>query len=327
MIRSAIIGTGSYLPEKIMTNADWEKLVDTTDEWITTRTGIKERHFAADNQATSDLVTEACIRAIVDARVDKDDIDMIIVATISPDTAYPSTGNWVQKKLGMKSIPSFDVSAACSGFLYGLIMADSFIKTGLAQKVLVAGAEIMSRIVNWEDRNTCVLFGDGCGAVVLSATEEKGVGILSSCWGADGNLGELLIQPAGGSAKPASKETLEQKLHYVHMKGNEVFKHAVLRMEESAEKAVKLAGLTFDDIDLYIPHQANIRIIDATLRRAGIPRERAFINVDSIANISSATIPIALDQARKQGRIKAGQTLLMSSFGAGFTWGGIVVRF
>jgi 3-oxoacyl-[acyl-carrier-protein] synthase III len=326
MTRSAIIGTGSYLPEKIMTNADWEKLVDTTDEWITTRTGIKERHFAAPGQATSDLVAEAAARALADAKVDKENIDILIVATISPDTAYPSTGNWVQKKLGMRLIPSFDISAACSGFLYGLIMADSFIKTGLAKKVLVAGAEIMSRIINWEDRNTCVLFGDGSGAVVLSATEEEGKGILSTYWGADGSLGDLLMQPAGGSAMPASPETLAKKLHFVHMKGNEVFKHAVLRMEESAEKAVELAGLTVDDIDLYIPHQANIRIIDATLKRAGIPRDRAFINVDKIANISSATIPIALDQARKQKRIMPGENLLMSSFGAGFTWGGIVVR-
>lgn len=325
MIRTAIIGTGSYLPEKVMTNADWEKLVDTSDEWITTRTGIKERHFAAPDQATSDLVAMAAKRALEDANVDKDEIDILLVATISPDTNYPSTGNWVQKKLGMRMIPSFDVSAACSGFLYGLIMADSFIKSGLAKKVLVAGSEIMSRIVNWEDRNTCVLFGDGAGAAVLSATEED-KGILSTYWGADGNLGELLVQPAGGSAMPASIETVEKKLHCVHMKGNEVFKHAVLRMEESAEKAVQLAGLTFDDIHLYIPHQANIRIIDATLKRANIPRERAFINVDSIANISSATIPIALDQARKQNRIKAGENLLLSSFGAGFTWGGIAIR-
>jgi 3-oxoacyl-[acyl-carrier-protein] synthase-3 len=309
-----------------MTNADWEKLVDTTDEWITTRTGIKERHFAADNEATSDLVAKAAARAIEDAGIDKDDIDIIIVGTISPDTPYPSTGNWVQKKLGMRTIPSFDLSAACSGFLYGLIAADSFIKSGLAKTVLVAAAEIMTRIMDWEDRNTCVLFGDGCGAAVLKATEED-IGILSTYWGADGNLGDLLMQPAGGSAMPATHETVEQKKHCVHMKGNEVFKHAVLRMQESAMQALELANLTGDDIALYIPHQANIRIIDACIKRAGIPREKTMFNIDKTANVSGATIPIALDKARKEGRLKQGDYLLMSSFGGGFTWGGIVVKF
>jgi 3-oxoacyl-[acyl-carrier-protein] synthase-3 len=309
-----------------MTNEDWEQLVDTSDEWITTRTGIKERHFAAEEEATSDLVTKAAALAIEDAGIDKDDIDILVVGTISADTHYPSTGNWVQKKMGMRPIPSFDVSAACSGFLYGLIMADSFIKSGLARNVLVAGAEIMTRIMNWEDRNTCVLFGDGCGAAVLSATEEDGHGIISTYWGADGNLGDLLLQPGGGSAIPPTHESIDKKLHCVHMKGNEVFKHAVLRMQESAIKAIELAGLSSDDIDLYIPHQANIRIIDATIKRAGIPRERTMINIDKIANVSAATIPIALDQARKEGRLNPGDTLLMSSFGGGFTWGGIVVR-
>jgi 3-oxoacyl-[acyl-carrier-protein] synthase III len=326
MIRTKIIGTGSFLPEKVMTNDDWAKLVDTSDEWITTRTGIKERHFAAKDEATSDLVTKAASLAIQDAGINKDQIDLIIVATVSPDNSYPSTGNWVQKKLGIGPIPSFDLSAGCSGFLYGVIIAKAFISSGMAKTVLVAGAEIMSRIIDWEDRNTCVLFGDGAGAAVLTATNEDGRGILSTYWGADGNLGELLIQPAGGSAMPASLETIEKKLHTVRMKGNEVFKHAVLRMEESAMKALELANLTGDDIDLYIPHQANVRIIDATIKRAGIPREKTFINIDKIANISGGTIPIALDHARKEGRIKEGQILLMSSFGAGFTWGGIVIK-
>ncbi|MCP4216233.1 MAG: ketoacyl-ACP synthase III [bacterium] len=326
MTRASIIGTGSYLPEKVMTNEDWAKIVDTSDEWIISRTGIKKRHFAAEGQATSDLVTEASKRAIEDAGIDKDEIDLIIVATITPDTAYPSTGNWVQKKLGLGTIPSFDVSAGCSGFLYGVIMADSFIKSGLAKKVLVAGSEVMSRAINWQDRNTCVLFGDGAGAAIFSATEED-KGILATHWGADGNLGELLIQPAGGSRMPASAKTVEENLHTVHMKGNEVFKHAVLRMQEAAMKSVELAGLTSDDIDLFIPHQANERIIGATIKRAKIPREKTFINIADTANISAGTIPIALDQARKQGRISEGGVLLMSAFGAGFTWGGVVVRF
>jgi 3-oxoacyl-[acyl-carrier-protein] synthase-3 len=325
MTRSQIIGTGSYLPEKVVTNDDWAKLVDTSDEWITSRTGIKERHFIADDQAASDLVVEAALEAIKDANIDKDDIDLIIIGTVCPDTAFPSTGNWVQKKLELKPIPSFDLSAACSGFLYGLIAADSFIKTGVAKTVLVAGVEVMSRIINWEDRNTCVLFGDGAGAAILTSTENE-KGIMSTYWGADGNLGELLKQPAGGSAIPASIESVTNKLHTVHMKGNEVFKHAVLRMQEAAMKAMELAHLTSDDIDLYIPHQANFRIIDATIRRARIPLEKTFVNIDKIANVSAATIPIALDQARKQGRLQPGNHVLMSAFGAGFTWGGVVVK-
>jgi 3-oxoacyl-[acyl-carrier-protein] synthase-3 len=324
--RSAIVGTGHYLPEKVITNDDWAKLVDTSDEWITKRSGIKERHFVSDGEATSDMVTTAATRAIEDAGIDKNDIDLIVVGTISPDNAYPSTGNWVQKKLEMPTVPSFDVSAACSGFLYGIIIADSFIRSGMAKTILVAGAEIMSRIINWEDRSTCVLFGDGAGASVVTAAREDDRGILSTCWGSDGNLGDLLKQPAGGSAMPASMETVQKKLHTVHMKGNEVFKHAVLRMQDAAIKAIELANLTSADIDLYIPHQANIRIIDATIKRAGIPLEKTYINIDKIANISSATIPIGLDQARKEGRIKPGDTVLMSSFGAGFTWAGVVVR-
>lgn len=327
MIRSVIRGTGSYLPEKIVTNEDWAKLVDTSDEWISTRTGIKERHFAADDQATSDLIFEAAKGAIEDSGIKKSDIDLIIIGTISGDTPYPSTGNWVQKKLGLKPTPSFDVGAACSGFLYSLIIADSFLKAGAAKTILVAGAEIMTKIMNREDRATCVLFGDGAGAVILSAENGGNRGVLSTYWGADGNLGDLLIQPAGGSAMPATVETVEKKLHTVHMKGNEVFKHAVLRMQEAAVNAIERAGLTSEDIDLFIPHQANKRIIDATIRRAKIPPEKTFVNIDKIANISSATIPIALDQANKQGRIKPGANVLMSAFGAGFTWAGAVVRF
>ncbi len=326
MIRAKIIGTGHFLPARVMTNDDWAKRVDTSDEWIVTRTGIRERHIASDSEATSDLVCEASKQALDAAQVDKNSLDLIIVGTISGDTAYPSTANWVQKKMGIKPIPSFDIGAACSGFLYGLILANSFIKTGVAKRILVAGAEIMTKIINWEDRNTCVLFGDGAGAVVLEATEGD-TGIISTCWGADGNLGELLYQPAGGSAIPASIESVQKRLHTVHMKGNEVFKHAVLRMQEAAVEAIRLAGITSDDISLYIPHQANIRIIEATIKRAKIPIEKTYINIDKIANISSATIPIALDQAFRENRIKPGDNVLLSSFGAGFTWAGVVVRF
>ena len=326
MKHAAIIGLGSYLPKRIVTNQDWEKMVDTTDEWITSRSGIKERHFASAEQASSDLAVEAAKKAIRDAKIDKSEIDLIIVGTITPDNVFPSTANWVQKKLGLQPLPSFDISAACSGFLYGLILADSMIKAGTARTILVIGVEIMTKIMDWKDRSTCVLFGDGAGAAVLRATDEE-KGILSTYWGADGNLGDLLIVPAGGSAMPATHETVDQKLHTLRMKGNEVFKHAVLRMQEAAINAMQRAHLTSDDIDLFIPHQANIRIIKATIKRAKIPAEKTIINIDKIANVSAATIPIALDQAKKEGRIKSGSTVLLSAFGAGFTWAGIVIRF
>jgi len=327
MKNAKIIGTGSYLPERIMTNEDWEKLVETSDEWIVSRTGIKQRHIAADNEATSDMIVKAAKLAIQDAGIDKDDIDLIIVGTITPDNAYPSTANWVQKKLGIKPVPSFDVGAACSGFLYALNIANSMIKAGTAKTVLVAGAETMTKALNWKDRNTCVLFGDGAGVAILQSSEDTDKGIISTYWGADGNLGELLYQPAGGSAMPASAETVEKNLHTVHMAGNEVFKHAVLRMQESAMKAMEIAGLTGDDVDLFIPHQANLRIINATIRRAKIPLEKTFINIDKIANISAGTIPIALDHARKENRIKEGDKVLLAAFGAGFTWGSALIKF
>jgi len=326
MTRAAILGIGSYLPERVVTNADWAKMVDTSDEWISTRTGIKERHFAAPEQATSDLAVEAARNAIKDAGIDPQEIDLIMIGTISGDNAYPSTANWVQKKLGLTPIPSFDLGAACSGFLYGLIVADSLIRAGTVKKILLVGAETMTKFMDWEDRNTCVLFGDGAGAVILGATEEE-KGVLSTYWGSDGNLGDLLIQPAGGSAMPPSHDTVDKKLHAIKMKGNEVFKHAVLRMQEAASRAIELAGLTDEDIDLFIPHQANIRIIDATIKRANIPLEKTMINIDKIANISAATIPIAMDHAKKQGRINPGTNLLLSAFGAGFTWAGLVIRF
>lgn len=325
MKRARIIGTGSYLPEKVMTNEDWSRLVDTNDEWITTRTGIKERHFAAEGEATSDLVAKAALRAVDDAGLEPTDIDTMIVATVTPDTAYPSTANWTQKKMGIPPIPSFDIGAGCTGFLYGLIVAQSMLLSGVSKRILVSGAEILSRMINWEDRNTCVLFGDGAGAAVLTA-EEGESGMLSTFWGADGNLGDLLLQPAGGTAMPASEETVRLHKHTVHMAGNEVFKHAVLRMQESAMEALKGAGWTAEDVDLYIPHQANTRIIDATIRRAGIPQEKTVVTIDHIANVSAATIPLSLDEVRKNGRLKEGDNLLMTAFGAGLTWAGVTMR-
>ena len=325
MKRFKILGTGSALPEKVLTNKDLEKMVDTSDEWITTRTGIKERHVADENTAASDLVVEAARKAIEMAGIDKSEIDCIIVATISPDTLFPSTGCWVQKKLGLKEIPAFDISAACSGFLYGIQIMTDLMEGGTCKTVLLAGVEVLTKITDWEDRSTCVLFGDGAGAIIARKTD-KDRGLLSSVWGADGNLGELLIQPAGGSRIPASVESVKNKLHYVKMKGNEVFKHAVRRMGDAADSALKKANLTAEEISLFIPHQANIRIIEATCKRTGVSMDKTHITIDKYANMSSATIPIALDDAVRKGKIKEGDNVLFAAFGAGFTWAASVIK-
>jgi 3-oxoacyl-[acyl-carrier-protein] synthase III len=327
MARATIAGTGAYLPEKVLTNHDLERMVETSDEWITQRTGIKERHVAADREATSDLVIAAARPAMEMARVKPADIDCVIIATISPDTLFPSTGCWVQKGLGLRpGIPAFDVSAACSGYLYGLVVADTLIQTGLHSCILLAGAEVLSRVTNWEDRTTCILFGDGAGATIIKPAADEKRGLVAACWGADGNLGELLIQPAGGSRLPATPETIEKKLHTCRMSGNEVFKHAVRTMAEAAETVLRKAGMGPDDIDLFIPHQANIRIIEATCQRMGIPLEKTVTAIDRIANVSAATIPIGLDMANRAGRIKDGDTILLDAFGAGFTWGAAILR-
>ncbi len=325
MKRFKILGTGSSLPPKILTNEDLEKMVDTSDEWITTRTGIKTRHIADENTAASDLVKDAAEKALEMAGIDRNEIDCIIVATITPDTLFPSTGCWVQKKLGLKDIPSFDISAACSGFLYGLQVMADLMEADTCNTVLLAGVEVLSKITDWTDRSTCVLFGDGAGVIIARKTQEDS-GLLSSVWGADGSLGELLIQPAGGSRIPASKESVEKGLHYVKMQGNEVFKHAVRRMGDASEEALKKAGLTADDIALFIPHQANIRIIESTCKRTGISMDKTYITIDRYANMSSATIPIALDDAVREGKIKKGDNILFAAFGAGFTWAASVIR-
>ncbi|MCP2519927.1 ketoacyl-ACP synthase III [Candidatus Aminicenantes bacterium AC-335-A11] len=325
MGRIKIIGTGSYVPEKILTNYDLEKMVDTSDEWIVTRTGIKERRIASPDEATSDMIIEASKKALENAGIKAQDIDLIIVATVTPDNLFPSTACWVQKALGLKDIPALDISAACPGFLYALILAESLILSKKNKRVLVAGAEMLSKITNWEDRSTCVLFGDGAGVAILEEGDDES-GILSSYWAADGSLGDLLIQPAGGSRMPATYETVEKKLHTVHMKGNEVFKHAVKKMGEAALKALSKAGLTGEDIDIFIPHQANIRIIEATCERLKVPKEKVYINIHKYGNVSAATIPIALDELNREGKLKKGDVILMDSFGAGFTWSAVVMR-
>lgn len=324
--RIKILGTGMYVPEKILTNEDLEKMVDTSDEWITTRTGIKERRITAPNETTADMAVLAGQRAIKDAGLKVKDIDLIIVATSTPDTIFPSTATWVQKGLKADHTPAFDLSAGCTGFLYGMIVAEGLILSGISRRVLLIGAECLTKITNWKDRNTCVLFGDGAAGVVLEKSEDQS-GILSSYWKADGNLGELLIMPAGGVMKPASHETVEQDLHYLHMKGNEVFKYAVKQMGEAALMALKKAGIKREDIDYLIPHQANIRIIQATGRRLKLPEEKVFSNIHKYGNMSVATIPIGLHELKEEGKLKKGTDIVMVAFGAGFTWAAVVYRF
>lgn len=325
MRKLKIAGTGSCLPERVLTNFDLEKMVDTSDEWITSRTGIKERRIANDGTATSDLVIVAAERALEAAGMEPEELDAMIVATVTPDMFYPSTACCVQKQLTQKKIPVFDLSAACSGFLYGLEVANGLIASGSCKNVLLAGAEMMSKVVNWEDRNTCVLFGDGAGAVVVSPTDGDH-GIYASCWGADGSIGELLMQPAGGTRMPPTHETIDKKLHTVHMKGNEVFKHAVRAMGDAATHVLRKAGLSGEDVDFFIPHQANRRIIEATCRRAKVPLEKTVITIDKYGNVPAATIPIALDEVVREKKLKRGDIVLMASFGGGFTWAAAVLK-
>ncbi|MCG0278111.1 MAG: ketoacyl-ACP synthase III [Thermanaeromonas sp.] len=323
--RAGIIGTGSYVPERILTNGDLEKIVDTNDEWIRTRTGIRERRVAGENEAASDLSLIAAQRALESARVKAEEIDLIIVATVTPDTLFPATACLVQDRLGAKKAASFDLSAGCTGFLYALGVAQQFVACGTYRKVLVIGVDVLTKIINWEDRSTCVLFGDGAGAVVVAPVSEE-EGILSLYLGADGSGGSLLVMPAGGSRLPASPDTVARKLHTIHMQGSEVFKFAVRIMGEASLKALEQAGLSKEDINLLIPHQANMRIVEAGLKRLGLPPEKVYINLDRYGNMSSASIPVALDEVQRQGRLSRGDNVLLVSFGAGLTWGAAVVR-
>jgi 3-oxoacyl-[acyl-carrier-protein] synthase-3 len=319
-----IIGTGKYVPEKILTNSDLEKMVDTNDEWIVSRTGIKERHIAAPDQATSDLAYEAAIRALESAGMKAEELDLIIVATVTPDSMFPSTACILQDKLGAKKAAAFDLSAACSGFVYSLATATNFIKTGMYNNALIIGADCLSRITDYSDRNTCVLFGDGAGAVVIGEVPE-GRGFLSFDLGAEGSGGHLLSIAAGGSREPASCDTVTGKKHFIQMSGSEVFKFAVRIMGSATETVLAKAGKTKEDIDLFVPHQANIRIIQSAMNRLDLPPEKCMINVDKYANTSAASIPLALVEAAEQGRMKEGDTVLMVGFGGGLTWGATVL--
>lgn len=320
-----ILGTGSYLPEKVLTNADLEKMVDTNDEWIVSRTGIKERRISSRDQAASDLAFEAAKNALDKANVTADQLDLIIVATITPDHSFPSTASILQEKLGASHAAAFDLSAACSGFLYGITTASQFIKTGVYKHTLVIGVEVLSKIVDWTDRNTCILFGDGAGAVVLGPVEE-GYGFLSFDLGSDGSGCNLLKQPAGGSRLPASEETVNQRLHSIQMAGSEVFKFAVKIMEQSSMSVINKAGLKKEDIDFLVPHQANLRIIDSAVRRLELENDKVVVNLDRYGNMSSASIPVALDEAVNDGRIKKGDNVLLIGFGGGLTWGSTLIK-
>jgi len=320
-----IAGSGMYVPDRVLTNADLEKMVDTSDEWIITRTGIKERRMAADDQASSDLGIEAGKRALKNAKLKVKDIDMILVATNTPDTVFPSTACWIQKGLGADHIPAFDVIAGCTGFIYGMIIAESLILHGRNKRILLIGTETLTRVTNWKDRGTCVLFGDAAGAVVLEESDNES-GMLSSYWKADGNLGDLLSQPGGGSRIPATHDSIDADLHFLQMRGNEVFKHAVKRMGEAAVEALELAGLEREDVDYLIPHQANIRIINATGDRLKLPREKVFVNIHKYGNTSVATVPVALHELYEEGRLEKGTIIVMDAFGAGFTWAALVYR-
>lgn len=320
-----IIGIGSYVPEKIVTNKDLEKIVETSDEWIVSRTGIKQRHVVEAGVATSDLATYAAEKALLDAGVTADEIDLIIVATATPDMLFPSTACLVQDKIKASKAAAFDLSAGCSGFAYGLVTGSQFIKTGLYKKVLVIGAETLSTILDWNDRNTCVLFGDGAGAVVLGEVP-AGYGILGVDLGADGSGGELLKLPAGGSRIPTTNESINQRLHYLQMSGNDVFKFAVKVMGEAAVKALDNSGLSHTDVDCLIPHQANIRIIQSAAKRLKLPMEKVIINVDKYGNTSAASIPLAMDEAIKDGKLKNGDIIVLVGFGAGLTWASCVIK-
>lgn len=321
----SISAVGAYVPEKVVTNADLEKLVETTDEWITSRTGIKERRVAAADEFTSDIATKAALRAMERAGVTAEEIDLIIVATITPDMPFPATACLVQSKLGAKKAAAFDLEAACSGFIYALEVGQQFIMSRTYNTVLVIGAEKLSSIIDWSDRNTCVLFGDGAGAVILQ-NRPNSHGLLTACMGADGNKAMLLSMPGGGSRNPATQKSLDARLHYLRMDGKETFKNAVNAMYTASQEALKRCELDISQIKCIIPHQANQRIIDAVGDRLGAKPEQLFVNLHKYGNTSAASVAIALEEAVSEGRIQRGDLVLLLAFGAGLTWGAAVIE-
>ncbi|UXR63531.1 ketoacyl-ACP synthase III [Bdellovibrio bacteriovorus] len=328
MYRSRVSGIGSYLPEKILSNKDLEKMVETNDQWIVERTGIERRHIASEDQATSDLCVIAAKRALEDANLKVEDIDMILVGTVTGDHQMPSTACFVQAKLGAKNIMAVDLNAACSGFLYGVSIADQFIRTGMYKNILVIGAEVLSRYMNYKDRETCILFGDGAGAWVVSRAAEGDKNVIESTHlHADGNLADLLILPAGGSKIPQSHEAIDKGLNFMTMKGREIFKSAVRTMAQCCQEALEHNKVTPDQVDWIIPHQANKRIIEAVADQFKFPMERVIVYLQETGNTSAASIPLAFDWAVKNDKVKRGQTILLTAFGAGLTSGSILLRY
>jgi 3-oxoacyl-[acyl-carrier-protein] synthase-3 len=325
MIHARIIGTGSYVPKKVVTNHDLEKLIDTSDAWITERTGIKERRIAEKGEMTSDLAYEAALKALKAANLSPQELDLILVATTTPDMFMPSCGCMLQEKLGAKKAAAFDLYAACSGFIYGLSVANAYIKSEAYKNILVVGAEVLSRFTDWEDRTTCVLFGDGAGAVVLQRHAGKR-GILSTHLHSDGSLGNVLNIPGGGTLHPASHETIDKRMHFIKMKGNETFKAAVRALEEVAQETLAFNKIKAEDLDLLIPHQANLRIIQAMAQRLHMPMEKVVLTLPKYGNTSSASIPMAMDEAVRDNRIKDHDLIMLEAFGGGLTWGSALVR-
>ena len=325
LCNAGILGTGFYVPEKIMTNADLEKIVETSDEWMVERTGIKERRIAEDNQPMSDLALRAAKAALADAGVAAEDLDLIIVATLTSDRIIPSTACMIQNLLGAKHAAAFDLSAACSGFAYAASVAAQFIETGAYKKALVIGAETLSKYINWEDRNTCVLFGDGAGAAVLGQVEE-GYGILSFDLGSDGSGGDAIQIPSSGSLMPVSKESIDQKLNLIHMNGRDVFKFAVKAMGKTVKNSLAKIDMPQEKIDWLVPHQANIRIIESAAKRLSMPMDKVIVNIHKYGNMSAACIPIALAEAAAAKRFKKGDIIALSGFGAGLTWASCIIR-
>lgn len=327
MTRSKIIGIGSYAPENVLSNKDLEKIVETSDEWIRTRTGIKERRTVSNGQAASDLAVEASKKALKMAGIDAAELDLIIVATMSGDMPMPSTASFVQYKIGAKNVPAMDINAACSGFLYALSVADSFIRSnsGIYKKVLLIGTEVLSSFVDWNDRSTCILFGDGAGAVVLEPTTTES-GIISTKLHSNGSLWDLVHMPGGGSRYPTSEETIDKRLHYIKMRGNETFRVAVRTLTSIVVETLNENNLDVSQIKILIPHQANLRIIQAIAQRLGLPKEKVFINIDRYGNTSAASIPLALDEAVRTERISEGDYILMEAFGGGLTWASALIK-
>lgn len=325
-MKAKILGTGRAVPARVLTNEDLERLVDTSDEWITSRTGIKRRFIAAPEEALTDLAIPAALQALELAGVEGSEVDLVICGTVTADMTFPAAATQIQDRIGARGAAAFDISAACTGFIYGLSIAQQFLENGGARTALIIGGEILSKFVDWTDRSTCVLFGDGAGAVVVRAEEDDGRGVLGTVLHSDGCLGDLIYRPGGGSKHPPSKEVDASNLNFIKMRGNETFRVAVRSMTEVSGEMLEKAGLTTEDVRWFIPHQANLRIIDAVRARLAVPEERVYVNVQEYGNTSAASIPIALDELNRDGKLASGDVVLFTAFGAGLTWGAGAVR-